>query len=71
MADQVDVAVATVKKNKIVKKAATDSNGKLTYSAMVTKAITNLKEKKGSSRHAIMQYISAEYKVDNVLSLLP
>ena len=67
MAEHIDAAVATTKKIKIVKKAAIDSIGKLTYSAMVTKAITNLKEKKGSSRHSIMQYISAEYKVNNVL----
>ena len=36
---------------------------KPTYSAMVTKAIVELKEKKGSSRSSIMKYLIDNYKV--------
>ena len=66
MAEKVD-AIAVTKKTTSVKKAAIASIGKMSYSAMVTKAIAALKEKKGSSRHAIMQYISAEYKAINLI----
>merc|ERR1719318_1990178 len=37
---------------------------KPTYSAMVTKAIVELKEKKGSSRSSIMKYLVSNYKLD-------
>merc|ERR1719470_446281 len=35
-----------------------------TYSATVTKAIVELKEKKGSSRSSIMKYLVSNYKLD-------
>ena len=37
---------------------------KPTYAAMVTKAILELKEKKGSSRQSIMKYLQGNYKVN-------
>jgi len=55
-----------VKKIKPTKKPAATGAKKISYSDMIVKAITNQKEKKGSSRQAIMQYLVAEYKVDPV-----
>jgi len=55
-----NVAAATKGKKKTVK-SKTD---KPTYAAMVTKAILELKEKKGSSRQSIMKYLQGNYKVD-------
>merc|ERR1712147_241794 len=49
------------KKPAITAKSKTD---KPTYAAMVTKAILELKEKKGSSRQSIMKYLQGNYKVD-------
>jgi len=61
------VVAAVVKKTKTMKNSATAGSGKkLAYSDMITKAITHQKEKKGSSRQAIMQYLQAEFKVDPV-----
>merc|ERR1711892_512537 len=37
------------------------------YAAMVTKAIQELKEKKGSSRQSIMKHLQGSMKVDNPL----
>ena len=42
---------------------------KLTYSAMITKAVLELKEKKGSSRQSIMKYLQSTYKVKKDLGL--
>merc|ERR1719452_140879 len=65
MVEQAEAAV--VKKTKTMKNPATAGSGKkLAYSDMISKAITHQKEKKGSSRQAIMQYLEAEFKVDPV-----
>eukprot|EP00091_Calanus_sinicus_P000359 TRINITY_DN102_c0_g1_i13.p1 TRINITY_DN102_c0_g1~~TRINITY_DN102_c0_g1_i13.p1 ORF type:complete len:254 (-),score=125.65 TRINITY_DN102_c0_g1_i13:111-788(-) len=57
------VAAASKSKKKVTisGKSKTD---KPTYAAMVTKAILELKEKKGSSRQSIMKYLQGNYKVD-------
>merc|ERR1711936_887016 len=60
--------IAVPKKKKVVKnkaKAATDNKtGNPTYAMMVTEAILELNERKGSSRHAVLKYMLAKYKVD-------
>ena len=64
------VAAATKGKKKvgIAIKSKTD---KPTYAAMVTNAILELKEKKGSSRQSIMTYLQGNYKVNNPVSFSP
>lgn len=66
---------APVKKTKVAKspkKAAAGGAKKApashpTYSSMIRKAITELKEKGGSSKAAILKYIAQNYKLgDNV-----
>jgi len=57
------VAAATKGKKKVTI-AAKSKTDKPTYAAMVTKAILELKEKKGSSRQSIMKYLQGNYKVD-------
>ena len=46
-----------------VKAATNTKTGNPTYVKMVTAAITELKERNGSSRQAILKYIMAKYKV--------
>eukprot|EP00090_Calanus_glacialis_P000427 TRINITY_DN10253_c0_g1_i8.p1 TRINITY_DN10253_c0_g1~~TRINITY_DN10253_c0_g1_i8.p1 ORF type:complete len:226 (+),score=105.18 TRINITY_DN10253_c0_g1_i8:57-734(+) len=58
------VAAATKGKKKVSISAGKAKNEKPTYSAMVTKAILELKEKKGSSRQSIMKYLQGNYKVE-------
>ena len=58
------IAPVKAKKSAIGKKAI-----KLTYSAMITKAVLELKEKKGSSRQLIMKYLQGTYKVRMDLGL--
>ena len=57
------VAAAAVGKKKVTV-AAKNKSDKPTYAAMVTKAIMELKEKKGSSRQSIMKYLQGNYKVN-------
>ena len=73
MSDVIDAPAASiparvqkkvVKAKKEAKKSATLKKViKLTYSAMITKAVLELKEKKGSSRQSIMKYLQGTYKV--------
>ena len=56
------VAAATKGKKKVTI-ASKNKTDKPTYAAMVTKAILELKEKKGSSRQSIMKYLQGNYKV--------
>merc|ERR550519_2279652 len=60
--------IAVPKKKKVVKKKAKagtgNKTGNPTYAKMVTEAILGLNERKGSSRHAILKYMLAKYKVD-------
>merc|ERR1719228_3045132 len=62
--EEIDVPM----KKKVVKKRAKagagNKTGNPTYAKMVTEAILGLKERKGSSRQAILKYMSAKYKVD-------
>ena len=46
------------------KKRAKKSSSHPTYAVMITAAIKNLKERGGSSRQAILKYITSNYKVD-------
>jgi len=63
------VAAAAGGKKKVTI-AAKNKSDKPTYAAMVTKAIMELKEKKGSSRQSIMKYLQGNYKVDAASSTL-
>jgi histone H1/5 len=57
-------AIATATKGKkIVFAASKTKSGNPPYAIMVTKAIMELKEKKGSSRLSIMKYLQGNYKV--------
>merc|ERR1711936_657492 len=60
--------IAVPKKKKVVKNKAKagagNKTGNPTYAKMVTEAILELKERKGSSRHAVLKYMLAKYKVD-------
>merc|ERR550519_1041091 len=60
--------IAVPKKKKVVKNKAKagagNKTGNPTYAKMVTEAILELKERKGSSRHAILKYMLAKYRVD-------
>ena len=58
------VAAAATKGKKKVAITGKNKTDKPTYVAMVTKAILELKEKKGSSRHSIMKYLQGNYKVN-------
>eukprot|EP00092_Neocalanus_flemingeri_P060392 GFUD01072373.1.p1 GENE.GFUD01072373.1~~GFUD01072373.1.p1 ORF type:complete len:247 (-),score=60.00 GFUD01072373.1:116-856(-) len=49
---------------KTISAAKSGVSGNPTYSAMVTNAIIELKEKKGSSRHSILQYMIANFEVE-------
>ena len=84
MADFIDAPAASIRapdQEKVVKakktnapvKAKKSVTGKkvikLTYSAMITKAVLELKEKKGSSRQSIMKYLQGTYKVRRDLGL--
>ena len=84
MADFIDAPVASIpapNQEKVVKakktnapvKAKKSAAGKkvvkLTYSAMITKGVLELKEKKGSSRQSIMKYLQGTYKVKRDLGL--
>ena len=62
------VAAATKGKKKVSISAGKAKNEKPTYAAMVTKAILELKEKKGSSRQSIMKYLQGNYKVNILYS---
>eukprot|EP00092_Neocalanus_flemingeri_P035223 GFUD01038327.1.p1 GENE.GFUD01038327.1~~GFUD01038327.1.p1 ORF type:complete len:249 (+),score=55.94 GFUD01038327.1:171-917(+) len=57
-----------IEKPKVAKKTVSAAksrvSGNPTYSAMVTKAIIELKEKKGSSRHSILQYMLDNFEVE-------
>ena len=65
MSEKMSTPVVVAKKTKVPKmKTVTATVAKPTYSAMVTKAIVELKEKKGSSRSSIMKYLIANYKVN-------
>eukprot|EP00092_Neocalanus_flemingeri_P035220 GFUD01038324.1.p1 GENE.GFUD01038324.1~~GFUD01038324.1.p1 ORF type:complete len:244 (+),score=57.97 GFUD01038324.1:70-801(+) len=59
---------AAIKEPKVAKKtvsaAKSRASGNPPYSAMVTKAIIELKEKKGSSRHSILQYMLENFEVE-------
>eukprot|EP00092_Neocalanus_flemingeri_P035219 GFUD01038323.1.p1 GENE.GFUD01038323.1~~GFUD01038323.1.p1 ORF type:complete len:240 (+),score=52.89 GFUD01038323.1:68-787(+) len=59
---------AAIKEPKVAKKtvsaAKSRASGNPPYSAMVTEAIIELKEKKGSSRHSILQYMIANFEVE-------
>lgn len=67
-------AVAAVSSPKVAKapkakapKAAKKAPSHPTYSAMIRKAVAELKEKSGSSKAAILKYILQHYKLgDNV-----
>ena len=61
------VAAATKGKKNVAITVKRKSN-KSTYAAMVTKAIMELKKKKGSSCKSIMKYLQGNYKVKNQLS---
>ena len=64
MSEKMSAPLVVAKKTKVPKmKITTAAVSKPTYSAMVTKAIVELKEKKGSSRSSIMKYLIANYKV--------
>lgn len=59
-------AVSTPKKSKAPKKTASKPktpSSHPTYGDMIRKAVSELKEKKGSSRAAILKYILQHYKV--------
>eukprot|EP00092_Neocalanus_flemingeri_P006279 GFUD01006755.1.p1 GENE.GFUD01006755.1~~GFUD01006755.1.p1 ORF type:complete len:234 (-),score=53.88 GFUD01006755.1:60-761(-) len=72
MADQVAVNPATtadaIEEPKVAKKAVSAAKSRATgnppYSAMVTEAIIELKQKKGSSRHSILQYMLENFEVE-------
>ena len=49
------------------KKKGGSSGAKMTYASMITMSIIEMKEKKGSSRQAILKHIASTYKVMLVL----
>eukprot|EP00092_Neocalanus_flemingeri_P041037 GFUD01044683.1.p1 GENE.GFUD01044683.1~~GFUD01044683.1.p1 ORF type:complete len:248 (+),score=60.80 GFUD01044683.1:64-807(+) len=59
---------AAIKEPKVAKKTVSAAKARVSgnppYSAMVTKAIIELKEKKGSSRHSILQYMLENFEVE-------
>ena len=67
--EKVVKAKKTIAPVKAKKKATGKKVIKLTYYAMVTKAILELKKKKGSSRQSIMKYLQGTYKVTMDLGL--
>merc|ERR1739844_617996 len=60
--------IAAMKKKptkvRVKAKSSVTKNDNPPYVKMVTNAITALKERKGSSRQAILKYVSSKYKVD-------
>ena len=68
--EQVLVPSAVAKKAPAVsggKKKGGSSGAKMTYASMITMSIIEMKEKKGSSRQAILKHIASTYKVMLVL----
>ena len=64
--EQVSVPSAVGKKAPAVsggKKKGESSGAKITYARMITMSIIQMKEKKGSSRQAILKHIASKYKV--------
>eukprot|EP00092_Neocalanus_flemingeri_P019930 GFUD01021588.1.p1 GENE.GFUD01021588.1~~GFUD01021588.1.p1 ORF type:complete len:244 (+),score=52.42 GFUD01021588.1:65-796(+) len=57
-----------IEKPKVAKKTVSAAKARVSgnppYSAMVTEAIIELKEKKGSSRHSILQYMLENFEVE-------
>ena len=67
---KVKKAVSTATKGKkIVFAASKIKTGNPPYVTMVTKAIMEMKEKKGSSRQSIMKYLQGNYKVRMITKL--
>merc|ERR1712168_1712672 len=48
----------------VEKKKETSNAGRMTYATMIRNSIIEMKEKKGSSRQAILKYLINTYKVD-------
>merc|ERR1719315_848442 len=66
-AEEMSTSVVATKKKPIKVKVATSTKAKTdnpTYVKMVSTAIFELKERRGSSRQAILKYMLAKYKVD-------
>merc|ERR1719315_522584 len=66
-AEEMSTSVVATKKKPIKVKVATSTKAKTgnpTYVKMVSTAISELKERRGSSRQAILKYMLAKYKVD-------
>ena len=66
--------IAVRKKKKVgknkAKAGAGNKTGNPTYAKMVTEAILELNERKGSSRHAVLKYMLAKYKVRTKLMIV-
>merc|ERR1719315_528891 len=66
-AEEMSASVVATKKKPMKVKAATSTKAKTgnpTYVKMVSTALSELKERRGSSRQAILKYMLAKYKVD-------
>merc|ERR1719315_253792 len=66
-AEEMSTSVVATKKKPIKVKVATSTKAKTgnpSYVKMVSTAISELKERRGSSRQAILKYMLAKYKVD-------
>merc|ERR1719315_243585 len=66
-AEEMSASVVATKKKPIKVKAATSTKAKTgnpTYVKMVSTALSEWKERRGSSRQAILKYMLAKYKVD-------
>merc|ERR1719315_374417 len=66
-AEEISTSVVATKKKPMKVKVAASTKAKTgnpTYVKMVSTAISELKERRGSSRQAILKYMLAKYKVD-------
>ena len=68
MSAEAATAATPVKTKKVAKKPATKPEHP-TYKEMVAAAVAALKERKGSSRQAIVKYIKGNYKVNDSCDL--